>query len=116
MAGGGDRPSTDPCWRSLSSIRLSAPPPHPRGCTAKASQTVSWDSFHSGLSILSCGEQSIMQSLHMVVFGEYVQALATHLRMLAPRKWGSLKIQVETDIWKLDNIFRKHGVSRGPLG
>ncbi|XP_053080955.1 uncharacterized protein LOC106975977 isoform X3 [Acinonyx jubatus] len=53
--------------------------------------------------------ESIMQSLHMVVFGEYVQALATHLRMLAPRKWGSLRIQVETDIWKLDNIFRKHG-------
>ncbi|GAB5573194.1 uncharacterized protein LOC102901183 isoform X4 [Prionailurus iriomotensis] len=56
-------------------------------------------------------EQSIMQSLHMVVFGEYVQALATHLRMLAPRKWGSLRIQVEMDIWKLDNIFRKHGGS-----
>ncbi|XP_045304299.1 uncharacterized protein LOC123582111 isoform X3 [Leopardus geoffroyi] len=53
--------------------------------------------------------ESIMQSLHTVVFGEYVQALATHLRMLAPRKWGSLRIQVETDIWKLDNIFRKHG-------
>ncbi|XP_044916509.1 uncharacterized protein LOC102901183 isoform X4 [Felis catus] len=53
--------------------------------------------------------ESIMQSLHMVVFGEYVQALATHLRMLAPRKWGSLRTQVETDIWKLDNIFRKHG-------
>ncbi|XP_047719104.1 uncharacterized protein LOC125168214 isoform X2 [Prionailurus viverrinus] len=53
--------------------------------------------------------ESIMQSLHMVVFGEYVQALATHLRMLAPRKWGSLRIQVEMDIWKLDNIFRKHG-------
>ncbi|XP_040334238.1 uncharacterized protein LOC121032326 isoform X3 [Herpailurus yagouaroundi] len=53
--------------------------------------------------------ESIMQSLHTVVFGEYVQALATHLRMLAPRKWGSLRIQVETDIWKLDNVFRKHG-------
>ncbi|XP_030175923.1 uncharacterized protein LOC115516900 isoform X2 [Lynx canadensis] len=64
--------------------------------------------------------ESIMQSLHTVVFGEYVQALATHLRMLAPRKWGSLRIQVETDIWKLDNIFRKHGgpglaIPEGPV-
>nr|XP_060476837.1 uncharacterized protein LOC132670360 isoform X2 [Panthera onca] len=53
--------------------------------------------------------ESLMQSLHVVVFGEYVQALATHLMMLAPRKWGSLRTQVEMDIWKLDNIFRKHG-------
>ncbi|XP_029807329.1 uncharacterized protein LOC115301534 isoform X4 [Suricata suricatta] len=64
--------------------------------------------------------ESIMRSLHMVVFGEYLQALATHLRTLEPRKWDSLRLQVEMDIKKLDDIFRRHGAGplqlRGPGG
>ncbi|XP_077910377.1 uncharacterized protein LOC118540371 isoform X1 [Halichoerus grypus] len=53
--------------------------------------------------------ERIMRSLHMVVFGEYIQALATHLRTLEPRKWEGLRVQVETDTRKLYNIFMKHG-------
>ncbi|XP_040497314.1 uncharacterized protein LOC103676896 isoform X3 [Ursus maritimus] len=53
----------------------------------------------------------IMRSLHTVVFGEYVQALATHLRTLEPGTWEGLGVQVETDTRKLHDIFTKHGES-----
>ncbi|XP_032201277.1 uncharacterized protein LOC116591933 isoform X5 [Mustela erminea] len=49
-----------------------------------------------------------MRRLHMVVFGEYVLALATHLKMLEPRKWEGLQHQVQTDTRALHNIFTKH--------
>lgn len=52
----------------------------------------------------------------MVVFGEYVQALAAYLRRLVPRTSGHLRAQVETDIWKLGTTFREHRVSHRPLG
>ncbi|XP_032201273.1 uncharacterized protein LOC116591933 isoform X2 [Mustela erminea] len=54
------------------------------------------------------GEQRTMRRLHMVVFGEYVLALATHLKMLEPRKWEGLQHQVQTDTRALHNIFTKH--------
>lgn len=57
-----------------------------------------------------------MRSLHMVVFGEYVQALGMHLRTLEPGTWEGLRVQVETDTRKLHDIFTKHGVSRGHSG
>lgn len=78
---------------------------------------MSWDSFHSGLSVSLCfGEQDIMRSLHVVVFGEYIQALATHLKKLAPKKWEDILVQVNTDTTKLHNIFTKHRVSVDLLG
>ncbi|XP_044085779.1 uncharacterized protein LOC122893059 isoform X2 [Neovison vison] len=49
-----------------------------------------------------------MRRLHMVVFGEYVLALATHLKTLEPRKWEGLQHQVQTDTRALHNIFTKH--------
>lgn len=49
-----------------------------------------------------------MRRLHMVVFGEYVVALATHLKMLEPRRWEGLQHQVQTDTRALHNIFTKH--------
>ncbi|XP_046503862.1 uncharacterized protein LOC124231160 [Equus quagga] len=55
--------------------------------------------------------ESLVRSLNMVVFGEYVQALAAYLRRLVPRTSGHLRAQVETDIWKLGTTFREH---RGP--
>lgn len=67
-------------------------------------------------SLCLLGEQRIMRSLHTVVFGEYVQALATHLRTLEPGTWEGLGVQVETDTRKLHDIFTKHGVSRGRSG
>ncbi|XP_044930079.1 uncharacterized protein LOC101691502 isoform X3 [Mustela putorius furo] len=54
------------------------------------------------------GEQRTMRRLHMVVFGEYVVALATHLKMLEPRRWEGLQHQVQTDTRALHNIFTKH--------
>ncbi|XP_034498206.1 uncharacterized protein LOC105237469 isoform X3 [Ailuropoda melanoleuca] len=55
--------------------------------------------------------ERIMRSLHMVVFGEYVQALGMHLRTLEPGTWEGLRVQVETDTRKLHDIFTKHGES-----
>ncbi|XP_058423897.1 uncharacterized protein LOC131421194 [Diceros bicornis minor] len=55
--------------------------------------------------------ESLVRSLHMVVFGEYVQALAAHVRTLGPGTSGHLSAQVDMDIWKLNNVFRVH---RGP--
>ncbi|XP_025299020.1 uncharacterized protein LOC112657267 isoform X1 [Canis lupus dingo] len=52
--------------------------------------------------------EDIMRSLHVVVFGEYIQALATHLKKLAPKKWEDILVQVNTDTTKLHNIFTKH--------
>ncbi|CAD7688513.1 unnamed protein product [Nyctereutes procyonoides] len=52
--------------------------------------------------------ENIMRSLHVVVFGEYIQALATHLKKLAPKKWEDILVQVNTDTMKLHNIFTKY--------
>ncbi|XP_014645941.1 PREDICTED: uncharacterized protein LOC106802455 [Ceratotherium simum simum] len=52
--------------------------------------------------------ESLVRSLHMVVFGEYVQALAAHVRTLGPGTSGHLSAQVEMDIWMLNDVFRVH--------
>lgn len=52
----------------------------------------------------------------MAVFGEYIQALVSHLWTREPRKWGDLQDQVYTDTWSLLGVFGEHGVSRRHLG
>lgn len=47
----------------------------------------------------------------MAIFGEYVQALVSHLRMWKPRKWEDLRDQVDTDTRSLHEVFGKHAVS-----
>ncbi|XP_045863001.1 uncharacterized protein LOC123943137 isoform X2 [Meles meles] len=53
-------------------------------------------------------DKRTMRRLHMVVFGEYVWALATHLRTLEPGKWAGLELQVQTDTEDLHDIVTKH--------
>ncbi|XP_064149088.1 uncharacterized protein LOC111750191 isoform X3 [Loxodonta africana] len=51
--------------------------------------------------------KSLVWSLHKAVIGEYVQALAVHLRELAPEESGALRNQVDTDILMLNKVFRR---------
>ncbi|XP_073097907.1 uncharacterized protein [Manis javanica] len=78
---------------------------------ARALQSL-WRGLEGCHQILSTStHQSLVKSLHAAIFGEYVQALSAHLRMLAPRMWGDLRAQVEMDTCKLGNILREHGGS-----
>ncbi|XP_066133247.1 uncharacterized protein [Saccopteryx bilineata] len=54
---------------------------------------------------------SLLKLLYAVVFGEYVQALAAHLRTLTPGTWGHLQDQVDADTWKLYSAFQQCGGS-----
>ncbi|XP_011376802.1 uncharacterized protein LOC105304439 isoform X2 [Pteropus vampyrus] len=64
--------------------------------------------------------ESLVESVYMAVFGEYVQALVSHLQKQKPRKWGNLRDQVDTDTSSLYSVFREHGGPglaevRGPI-